>query len=380
MLGFCPDDVATAPLAAVRFVARQLGVDPDVLGSYAVRAQTRTDHVSQVKAYLGFRSVSTADLEEVREWLAAEALVQERPIVLFHLACDRLYRGRLVRPGVTVVEQSLVGAAREAARGETARRVAPLLTADRCGLLDGLLNVDAEVGMARATWLRQFPVQASPRVMGDEMDKLVFLRCLGVEDWDLGALPAKRVAMLAGWAQAASNQALAQSSPERRYPALLAFGVERAAGIIDGLVELFDKLLGNTNAKARRRLGEYRQSIAAAANDQVLLLAVIVRVLLDPDLDDEGRLRILFEMVPKDRLAHALAECERIARPVGDSHIDLLGDHYSRLRKCVPRFLELAGHLGADLGDGPLRHLRHQGHPCRGQGGALRPRRDLRSA
>lgn len=205
MLGFCPDDVATAPLAAVRFVARQLGVDPDVLGSYAVRAQTRTDHVSQVKAYLGFRSVSTADLEEVREWLAAEALVQERPIVLFHLACDRLYRGRLVRPGVTVVEQSLVGAAREAARGETARRVAPLLTADRCGLLDGLLNVDAEVGMARATWLRQFPVQASPRVMGDEMDKLVFLRCLGVEDWDLGALPAKRVAMLAGWAQAASK-------------------------------------------------------------------------------------------------------------------------------------------------------------------------------
>jgi hypothetical protein len=54
MLGFCPDDVTTAPPSAVRFVARQLGVDPGVLDGYGSRAQTRTDHVNQVKAHLGF--------------------------------------------------------------------------------------------------------------------------------------------------------------------------------------------------------------------------------------------------------------------------------------------------------------------------------------
>jgi hypothetical protein len=37
MLGFCPDDVTTAPAAAVRFVARQLGVDPEVLTGYGKR-------------------------------------------------------------------------------------------------------------------------------------------------------------------------------------------------------------------------------------------------------------------------------------------------------------------------------------------------------
>jgi hypothetical protein len=45
--------------------------------------------------------------------------------------------------------------------------------------------------------------------------------------------------------------------------------------------------------------------------------------------------------VPRDRLAAALADCERIARPAGNSHVDLLGDHYSRLRQCMPRFLEV---------------------------------------
>ena len=174
--------------------------------------------------------------------------------------------------------------------------------------------------------------------MHDEMDKVVFLRGLGAGEWDLGTLPAKRVAALARWAQTASNQALAQSAPERRDPALLAFGAERLAGVTDELVDLFDKLLADTNARARLRLGEYQKSVAGAANDKVLLLAQIARLLLDPGLPDEERLGALFDVVPKDRLAAALADCER---PASKSHVDLLGDHYSRLRQCMPRFLEV---------------------------------------
>ncbi len=121
---------------------------------------------------------------------------------------------------------------------------------------------------------------------------------------------------------------------------MLAFGAERLVGVIDGLVDLFDKLLADTNARARRRLGEYQQSVAGAANDKVRLLAEIARVLLDPDLDDGSRLSTLFTSVPRDRLAAALADCERIVRPSDDPHIDLLSDHYSRLRQCIPRLVE----------------------------------------
>lgn len=74
--------------------------------------------------------------------------------MLFRLACERLRELRLARPGLTVIEQSLVGAAREAARRETAAWVAPLCTPRRCRALDGLLVVDSDLGAARATWLR----------------------------------------------------------------------------------------------------------------------------------------------------------------------------------------------------------------------------------
>ncbi|MGB6164650.1 MAG: hypothetical protein WBF75_19195 [Pseudonocardiaceae bacterium] len=47
-------------------------------------------------------------------------------MVLFQLVCARLHELCLIRPGLTVIEQSLVGTAREAARWETAAREAGL--------------------------------------------------------------------------------------------------------------------------------------------------------------------------------------------------------------------------------------------------------------
>jgi hypothetical protein len=54
--------------------------------------------------------------------------------------------------------------------------VAYLATPERCRSLDGLLQVDPELGAARATWLRRLAVQASRPAMHEEMDKVVFLR------------------------------------------------------------------------------------------------------------------------------------------------------------------------------------------------------------
>jgi hypothetical protein len=67
--------------------------------------------------------------------------------------------------------------------------VAYLATPERCRSLDGLLQVDPELGAARATWLRRLAVQASPPAMHDEMDKVVFLRGLGAGE--CGVRPSK---------------------------------------------------------------------------------------------------------------------------------------------------------------------------------------------
>src|SRR5215212_1712733 len=53
-LGFCPDDLTTAPAEAVQYVAQQLSLASEVLTQYGQREQTRTAQLQQVQQYLGY--------------------------------------------------------------------------------------------------------------------------------------------------------------------------------------------------------------------------------------------------------------------------------------------------------------------------------------
>ncbi len=134
-LGFAPDDLSSAPDHVVAYVAQQLAVSPDVLPSYGGRVATRSAHFQETQTQLGFRRPHREDLRSLTAWLVERALEHDTPTLLFQVACERLYGDKLVRPGVTRLEQ-IVATARNQARQETFRRLRPLLTEDRRRLLD----------------------------------------------------------------------------------------------------------------------------------------------------------------------------------------------------------------------------------------------------
>ena len=104
-LGFAPDDLTTAPVPVVSYVAEQLGEAPASLGAYGNRAHTRTDHLHDIMDHLGFHKVTTADWRRLSRWLVERALEHDKPSLLLQLACDRLRRDKIVRPGITRLER-----------------------------------------------------------------------------------------------------------------------------------------------------------------------------------------------------------------------------------------------------------------------------------
>lgn len=150
-LGFVPDAVAAAPAVAVERLATQLELPVGVLGGYGQREQTRTDHLREVMAYLGWRTADRQASKELDEFLLARAMEHDSPSLLFRLACEHLITARVVRPGpVKLLER--VASARARAERETYDRIAHLLTEARRAELDGLLATDPEIGMSRLRW------------------------------------------------------------------------------------------------------------------------------------------------------------------------------------------------------------------------------------
>ncbi len=361
-LGFAPDDLTTAPPRAVAYLALQLGVPagpPDALARYGEREHTRADHLREIRAHLGFREARPEDLAGLAAWLLERALEHDRPVVLFHLACDWLRRERIVRPGVTRVER-VVAAARERARAATARRLAPLLTPGVRDALDTLLLPDEAGGRGGRgrtplAWLQREATAVTPRAILGELAKLAYLRVLGADAWDLTVLTPNRRKLLARIGRRATNQALQRAPAERRHPVLLAFLRQAVEEVTDELVDLFERCLATSYARAGRELEEFRRTVARATNEKVLLFRDFGRLVLDPSVaDGELRARIYRDVIPQERLAVAVAECDRIVRPPDDNYVDLLGARYGHLRQFSPALLDALAFRAATADAGLL--------------------------
>ncbi|MEU2134575.1 DUF4158 domain-containing protein [Streptomyces sp. NPDC018352] len=338
-LGFVPDEVPAAPLAAVGRLARQLGLPVEVLRGYSMsREQTRTDHLRQVAKYVGWRSAKVLELKELDEFLLARAMEHDSPSLLFRLGCEYLRSTKVIRPGVVTLLEK-VAAARTEAERETHARVAHLLDPERSRGLDGLLVVDPQLRSSRLHWLVTGPVQASPPSVKGEVDKLKFLRGLGADTLDMSSLPAERRRFLAQIGRRLTSQALVRREANRRHPILLTLLAQSAVDVLDSVVQLFDQTLSGAESRARIKLRDELAERAKLSEDRLALLDEILPVLADAGIPDEGVGTLLRGKIGMSQLRSALAAAT-VRLPRDHGHLRLLDGSYTYIRQFAPKVLE----------------------------------------
>src|SRR5215470_846149 len=320
-LGFAPDDLRTTPEEVVRYVAGQLDVPMAALRAYGQRVKTRTTHFQQVQAYLGFRTATRLDIAALQTWLGERALEHDKPSVLLQLACEKLRRDHIVRPGLTRLER-LVATARQSAHTETFCRLTPLLTPARSTLLDALLVPDPQTGRTVLNWLRREATAASAPQLVETLTKVNTLLDMGLATWDLTALNPNRVKWLAQLGWKAPVPQLQRMDPARRYPILVAFVAQALAHHLDVAIELYDQCLWDYASAARKELQDWRQTIARSTNEKLRMFRELGRVLLDTTIDDATVRAVSFARVPEAALREAVEETAALVRPRQDGAID----------------------------------------------------------
>jgi hypothetical protein len=125
-LGFSPDDLTPLPEPVTFYVSQQLNVARVSLELYGNRIPTRTEHLQEIQAYLGFHTATQQEFDQFSHWLRNRALEHDKPSLLLRLLCEKLYREKIIRPGISRLER-LIATARSQAQSETYKRLAPLL-------------------------------------------------------------------------------------------------------------------------------------------------------------------------------------------------------------------------------------------------------------
>jgi TnpA family transposase len=187
-LGFFPNEMDSVPDNVVDYLAEQLGCASEDFSDYGNRAPTRREHQRVIMRYLGLRWCQDEETQLLFQWLSQRALENDRLSILLQQASKWLYKQRIIRPGITTLEE-LVLNSRERAHRLTYERIAQSLNTDLEKKLDHLLAPNSEIGSTPLIWLRR-PAQGyrATDILQD-LQKLDFVYQWAIDEWQLPRLP-----------------------------------------------------------------------------------------------------------------------------------------------------------------------------------------------
>ena len=237
------------PAAMLRFIALQIDADPADLASYAERDQTRREHAIEVMREYDFTVFGIKEYRTLSAWLTEQARGTDNGLALVTLLVAEVRRRRVVVPTLPVVER-LALSCRARARREACAALSADLTPEQRLKLDGLLDSRAETRQTYLGWVRQSLGAANPTNILSCLERLTFLRSLGIPvNWS-ARLHQNRLVQIAREGANTDVTHLRAFSEDRRYATLVVGVLDAMTVLTDEALEMHERYLGQQFKKA----------------------------------------------------------------------------------------------------------------------------------
>ena len=236
------------PQNLLEYVAAQVGEAPTVFPKYAGEAgrdTTRREHLVEIMRTFGFRSFDNRARRELFEFLLPVAIGTDRGTALVETALSEMRARAIVSPAITTVEE-LCWEARRDARESVPRKLTAGLSFEIRQRLDELLEVPPGESRAPLIWLREPPSSPGPKNFHKIVDKLDFVRNLGLPyepggEPDSGGIHNNRLSQLAREGAKTTPQHLRRFDQDHRHATLVAYLSERSATLADEALDMHDR-------------------------------------------------------------------------------------------------------------------------------------------
>lgn len=321
-------------------VAEQLSLDPALWSLYALRAETRREHLLELQALLGLTPFATSHARTAVHALAELAQQTDRGLILATTLLDMLRRQQIILPAVDVIERVCAEALTRGTR-QLYDTLCASLTNDQRQALNALLVVRENSTTSTLAWLQQPPGPPNAKHVLAHIERLRAVQDLRLPE-ELGhAVHQNRLLKLAREGREMTAQHLRDLAEPRRYATLVAVVLDTHATLIDEIIDLHDRIIGMLFNRAKRRHAEQFQQSGKAINDKVRLYSRIGRALLEAKRTGTDPFAAIEAIVPWETFAQSIVDAERLAQPADFDHLPLLSEGFAQLRRYTPTLLEV---------------------------------------
>jgi hypothetical protein len=280
------------PYEVLSFIGAQLGIPADTLLTYAVRRQTRQQHMEALRDINGYKTFTGRGTRDLRDWLFDQAEDPRSNEDLAQRFVARCRETLTILPAVSTVERLCADALVDAER-RIETRIAEMLDAGARERLDGLLTEMLAGNISRFIWLRKFEVGNNSAAANRLLDRLEFLRGLDLDPQVLAGIPPHRIARLRRQGERYFTDGLRDISSDRRWAILAVCAVEWEAAVADAVVETHDRIVGKTWREAKRLHDERIADSKTAVTDALRAFTALGASLLEARNDGVRRCHVV---------------------------------------------------------------------------------------
>ena len=240
------------PVELVAYLAEQIGTTPDVLAGYARRPQTLTDHALDLAGSLGLRPPTSNDVPFMIKAAADAAWGTDQGLAIVRGIVAALRAEQVILPTPGMIERAGI-AGRARARKRAAAALLDGLSPDQIEKLDGLLTVDSAIRLSRLAWVKDVPVSLTPDHVRELLDKLHFVREIGIGPDAATRLHENRFRQFAKEGRTSLAYLIDRYTPARRRATMAALLIDFEPRLADAAIEMADKLIGNAFTRAKNK-------------------------------------------------------------------------------------------------------------------------------
>lgn len=315
------------------YIARQLNINPMSIMQYArEREATRFEHLAELQQTCGFRSFTMRAYRELSVWLFPQALATDSGPALVRALIEEMRSRRILMPGITTVE-GLGWEVRRRAQRKTFQLLTEGLTDLQRTQLQGLLAVPASSRQSVLVWLRQPPGAASPANFQKVIERLRWIRTLGLDPQVTSRIHQNRLQQLAREGTRMTAQHLSQfTADDRRDATLAAFLFSTAEDLVDQALEMHDKLMGQQFKKGERKQEDQIKKSRKAINEKVRLYARVGKALIAAKAETQDAYQAIEAVIAWERFVGTVEEAEQLSTANDVDSAELLISRYAQLR------------------------------------------------
>jgi len=338
----------TIPLEVSRFIAAQLGMNADDLADYAIREETRRDHLVELRTIYGFRMFSGRGSRDLKEWLQQAAETARSNEDLARRFVEQCRRTQTILPGISVIER-LSADALVAAERRIESRIAARITDRARERLDALLTQMADGNVSRFVWLRRFEVGGNSAGASRLLDRLEFLQDLNLSPDILCDVPPHRITRLRRQGERYFTDGLRDIGSDRRLAILAVCTIEWNAAIADAVIETHDRIVGKTWRDAKKLCDVRINDARSALQDTLRSFKSLGAALLEAKGDGASLDTATETACGWSRLESMVATAAELTDTMAADPLAHVMQGYHRFRRYAPRMLRALDINGANV-------------------------------